>query len=192
MAEKEERKDWHHLLDLCSIFGVLLADQDGVYDPADPNDRLLLGLKGTMSEAELHTLKARMHQGLLHKARRGEVFNHPPIGYVKSPKGGFDLDPDAQVRGVVQLVFDQFERQGTVCGLLRYLVSNNILIPVRPHQGPQRGQRIRLPANSGRMRRDAWHPGHFIVSAMGSVSPQRQPARPGASFPRRAGSLPPS
>jgi DNA invertase Pin-like site-specific DNA recombinase len=87
-------KDWHQLLELCSIFRTLLADQDGVYDPTDYNDRLLLGLKGTMSEAELHILRSRMYQGLLNKARRGEVVNHAPIGYVKLPTGELALDPD--------------------------------------------------------------------------------------------------
>jgi DNA invertase Pin-like site-specific DNA recombinase len=77
-------KDWHQLLELCAIFRTLLADQDGLYDPTDYNDRLLLGLKGTMSEAELHILRSRMHQGLLNKAKRGEVFNHAPLGYIKS------------------------------------------------------------------------------------------------------------
>ena len=133
-------KDWHQLLDLCAIFQTLLADQDGVYDPTQYNDRLLLGLKGTMSEAEIHLLRNRMYEGLLHKARRGEVYNHPPIGYIKTPEGGFVLDPDAQVQGVVRLIFEQFERQGTVCGLLRYLVQHQILIPVRPHQRALRGQ----------------------------------------------------
>jgi DNA invertase Pin-like site-specific DNA recombinase len=133
-------KDWHQLLETCAIFGTLLADSDGVYDPCDYNDRLLLGLKGTISEAELHVLRARMYQGMLNKAKRGEAFNHPPIGYVKSPSGGFALDPDEQVQGVVRLLFEQFDRQGTVYGLLTYLVRQGIRIPVRPHAGEQRGQ----------------------------------------------------
>jgi DNA invertase Pin-like site-specific DNA recombinase len=91
------QQDWHQLLELCAIFRTLLADQDGLYDPTDYNDRLLLGLKGTMSEAELHVLRSRIYQGLLNKARRGEVFNHPPAGYVKLPTGAFALDPDEQV-----------------------------------------------------------------------------------------------
>jgi len=132
--------DWHHLLDLCAIFQTLLADQDGVYDPTQYNDRLLLGLKGTMSEAEVHLLRNRLYEGLLHKARRGEVYNHPPIGYVRSPGGGLALDPDEQVQGVVRLIFEQFERQGTVCGLLRYLVRHQVRVPVRPHRREQRGQ----------------------------------------------------
>jgi DNA invertase Pin-like site-specific DNA recombinase len=133
-------KDWHQLLELCAIFRTLLADQDGVYDPTDYNDRLLLGLKGTMSEAELHILRSRMYQGLLNKARRGEVYNHAPIGYVKLPTGEFALDPDEQVQAVVRLLFDAFDRQGTVQGLLRYLVRHAIRIPVRPHGGPHRGE----------------------------------------------------
>ena len=133
-------KDWHQLLELCAIFRTLLADQDGLYDPTDYNDRLLLGLKGTMSEAELHILRSRMYQGLLNKAKRGEVFNHAPIGYVKQLSGEFALDPDQQVQSVVRLIFDEFERQGTLHGLLRYLVHHGIRLPIRPHFGPNRGQ----------------------------------------------------
>jgi DNA invertase Pin-like site-specific DNA recombinase len=75
-------KDWHHLLEVCAIFGALLADQDGIYDPSDPNDRLLLGLKGQISELELHTIRSRLVRGKLNKARRGELFIHAPTGYV--------------------------------------------------------------------------------------------------------------
>jgi DNA invertase Pin-like site-specific DNA recombinase len=133
-------KDWHQLLDVCTIFQTLLADHDGVYDLTDYNDRLLLGIKGTINEAELHMMRIRMYEGMLNKARRGEAFGHPPIGYVKCPTGGFALDPDEQVQGVVRLLFEQFERQGTVCGLLRYLVQHNLRVPVRPPYGEQRGQ----------------------------------------------------
>jgi DNA invertase Pin-like site-specific DNA recombinase len=133
-------KDWHQLLEVCAIFQTLLADHDGVYDANDYNDRLLLGLKGTMNEAELHIMRIRLYEGMLNKARRGEAFGHPPIGYVKCPTGGFMLDPDEQVQSVVRLCFEQFARQGSTCGLLRYLVEHHILIPVRPHAGDQRGQ----------------------------------------------------
>ncbi len=93
-----------------------------------------------MSEAELHILRSRMYEGLLNKARRGEVYNHAPIGYVKLPAGAFALDPDEQVQAVVRLLVDEFDRQGTVQGLLRYLVRRGIRLPVRPHGGPDRGQ----------------------------------------------------
>lgn len=133
-------KDWHQLLELCAIFRTLLADQDGLYDPTDYNDRLLLGLKGTMSEAEVHILRSRMYKGLLNKARRGEVYNHPPAGYVKLPTGEFARDADEQVQSVLLLIFDQFDRQGTLNGLLHYLVRQGIRMPIRPHAGPNRGQ----------------------------------------------------
>jgi DNA invertase Pin-like site-specific DNA recombinase len=132
-------KDWHQLLELCAIFQTLLADQDGLYDPGDFNDRLLLGLKGTMSEAELHILKGRMLAGRRNKARRGELFNHAPIGFVRLPGAGMALDPDEQAQGVVRLVFDKFAELGTVSALLRYLVRNQIRLPVRPHFGANRG-----------------------------------------------------
>jgi DNA invertase Pin-like site-specific DNA recombinase len=131
--------DWAPLVRSCGLFRALLADHDGVYDPADFNDRLVLGLKGIMSEAELHFLRVRMHEGRLNKAKRGELFNHPAIGYVRVPGGGLALDPDEQARHVVGIVFDQFDRQGTLHGLLRYLVHHDIRLPVRPHFGPNRG-----------------------------------------------------
>jgi DNA invertase Pin-like site-specific DNA recombinase len=133
-------KDWHQLLELCARFRTLLADADGLYDPTDYNDRLLLGLKGTMSEAELHILKERMYQGKLNKARRGAMFNLPPIGYIKLPGGSFVIDPDEQVQAVVRLLFDEFDRQDTLHGLLRYLVHHKILIPVRARDKANQGQ----------------------------------------------------
>ena len=127
-------------MELCGIFHTLLADQDGLYDPTDHNDRLLLGLSGIMSEAELHILRGRMLAGARNKARRGELFNHAPIGYARVPGGGLMLDPDEQARDVVRLVFDKFDELGTVSGLLRYLVRNGIRLGVRPHFGPHKGE----------------------------------------------------
>lgn len=133
-------KDWHQLLELCAIFRTLLGDQDGLYDPTEFNDRLLLGLKGTMSEAELHVLKGRMFQGRLNKADRGELLTHPPIGYVLTPdKMSFEFDPDEQAQSVVHLVFAESSRQGTIYSLLRYLAQHGIKLPVRPLTGPERG-----------------------------------------------------
>jgi DNA invertase Pin-like site-specific DNA recombinase len=132
--------DWVPMVRSCGLFHALLGDYDGLYDPTDFNDRLLLGLKGIMSEAELHFLRARMHEGRLNKARRGELFNHPPTGYVREPGRGLALDPDEQARDVVRLVFDQFDRQGSLHGLLRYLVHHAVRLPIRPHFGPNRGK----------------------------------------------------
>lgn len=133
-------KDWHHLLEVCAIFGTILADQDGVYDPADPNDRLLLGLKGTMSTLELHTMRNRLEKGRLFKAQRGELFFDLPIGYVKVPSGGITLDPDEQVRAVVRLIFEKFAELRSVRAVLRYLWRQGIRLGIRPHDGPNRGQ----------------------------------------------------
>jgi DNA invertase Pin-like site-specific DNA recombinase len=139
-------KDWHHLLEVCGIFGTLLADQDGIYDPADPNDRLLLGLKGQISELELHTIRSRLVRGKLNKARRGELFINRPIGYVKTADGGLALDQDEQVRSVVRLIFDKFDELGTAHAVTRYLRQNHIRLGIRPHDGPNRGNLEWRPA----------------------------------------------
>src|SRR3954467_4292325 len=129
----------HQRLELCARFRVLLADADAVYDPADHNDRLLLGLHGMMSEAELHVLKERMYQGKPNKARRGALMGIPPIGYIRLASGEWAVDPDEQVQATVRLIFDQFDRETTLHGLLRYLAHHGIRIPVRPAGGPNRG-----------------------------------------------------
>lgn len=132
-------RDWHQLLELCSVFGTLLADADGIYDPRDHNDRLLLGLKGTMSEAELHVLQGRLRAGQLNKARRGDFFTHAPIGYVRT-EDGLAKDPDDQARQVVELLFEKFTELGAMTAVMKYLTTNNISIPVRDHRGPDKGQ----------------------------------------------------
>jgi DNA invertase Pin-like site-specific DNA recombinase len=132
-------KDWHQLLEVCALFGTLIADLDGVYDPAQYNDRLLLGLKGTMSEAELHILKQRMVQGKRNKAQRGELGFHVPIGYLRRPSGEVRFDPDEQVQQVVKLIFRKFEELSTLNAVLRYLVSHQIQIGVRVMSGLNKG-----------------------------------------------------
>ncbi len=133
-------RDWHQLLELCSLSGVLLADPDGVYDPGFYNDRLLLGLKGTMSEAELYLIRQRMLSGKLAKAERGELAIPLPIGYVRRPSGEVVLDPDEQAQHVVRLVFSTFARLGTLNAVLRYLVDHQVQLPVRAHSGPGKGE----------------------------------------------------
>jgi DNA invertase Pin-like site-specific DNA recombinase len=133
-------KDWHTLLEVCAIYRTLLGDTDGLYDPSQYNDRLLLGLKGTMSEAELHILKNRLLQGMWNKAQRGAVLNHAPLGYVRTLAGEFVIDPDEQVQMVVRLIFEQFGRRGSVNGLLRWLVRHAVKLPIRPHFGVDRGE----------------------------------------------------
>jgi DNA invertase Pin-like site-specific DNA recombinase len=132
-------KDWHQLLELCALFGTLIADLDGIYYPGQYNDRLLLGLKGTMSEAELHILKQRMYQGSLSKARRGELQFALPVGYVWDGAGQIQFDPDQQVQAVVRLLFRKVEELGTLGGLLRYLAQHQIQLGVRVREGPGKG-----------------------------------------------------
>lgn len=131
-------RDWHHLLEVCGLFRTLIADADGVYDPAQYNDRLLLGLKGTMSEAELHVLKGRLFQGKLSKARRGQLGGHTPIGYTRNSQGAVQFDPDEQVQDVVKLIFRKFEEFGTLNAVLQYLVRHDIKIGVRDHSRAHR------------------------------------------------------
>ena len=138
-------KDWHALLEVCAIYRTLLADADGLYDPSHYNDRLLLGLKGTMSEAELHILKSRLQMGMWNKAERGDIINHPPVGYIRSLSardgdGDFVIDPDEQVQSVVRLIFETFSRRGSLNGVLRWLVKHDVKLPIRPHFGSTRGE----------------------------------------------------
>lgn len=175
-------KDWHQLLEVCAVFHTLLADQDGLYDPTCYNDRLLLGLKGTLSEAELHILRGRLHEGRRNKARRGELFNHAPIGYVRRPSGELALDPDEQVQAVVRLLFDQFDRQRSIHGLLRYLVKHGIRLPVRPHSGANRGHLEWRRPNRETLQNLLHHPIYAGFYRWGhrAVDPRKQrPGRPG-------------
>src|SRR5215213_7051130 len=133
-------RDWHQLLEMCALFDTLIADADGLYDPGTYNDRLLLGLKGTMSEAELHILKGRMLEGRRAKAARGELVIGLPRGYVQRPSGEVTLDPDEQVRATIRLVFDVFERRRSVYAVLRYLVDHDIQLPDRVRGGPDKGE----------------------------------------------------
>ena len=133
-------RDWHQLLEVCALFGTLIADLDGIYDPSQYNDRLLLGLKGTMSEAELHILKQRMMQGKLNKARRGELLSRLPMGYVRRANGEVGFDPDEQVQVVVRLIFQKFEELGTVNGVLQYLAKHNIQMGMRVRGGLRKGE----------------------------------------------------
>jgi DNA invertase Pin-like site-specific DNA recombinase len=125
-------KDWHQLIDVCGIFNTLLCDQDAVYDPLDSNDRLLLGMRGAMSEYELVTLRNRLLRGSRNKAERGELFLHVPVGYLKTSSGEVVQEPDEQARGMVQLVFDKFEELASAYAVFRYFVANQLQLGFRP------------------------------------------------------------
>jgi DNA invertase Pin-like site-specific DNA recombinase len=130
--------DWHRLLEICALADTLILDEDGVYDPAHFNDRLLLGLKGTMSEAELHVLRARLQGGIRNKAKRGELFVRPPMGFVYS-NGSLILDPDQQVQQSVRLLFETFRRTASAMATVKYFAEQSLQFPRRVHSGPNKG-----------------------------------------------------
>jgi len=124
--------DWHRLLEICALTDTLILDEDGLYDPAHFNDRLLLGLKGTMSEAELHVMQARMRGGLLSKARRGELQVPLPVGFLYDPQGQVILDPDQQVQQSIRFLFQSFRRLGSAGAVVKAFRDAKLLFPHRP------------------------------------------------------------
>ncbi|WP_234836734.1 recombinase family protein [Sinorhizobium meliloti] len=125
--------DWQRLLEICALADTLILDEDGVYDPASFNDRLLLGLKGTMSEAELHVIKARLRGGILNKARRGEFRCPLPTGLVYDHSGNVALEPDMQVRETIVHFFETFSRVGSASQTVKAFRQEGILFPSRLH-----------------------------------------------------------
>lgn len=130
--------DWHRLLELCGIFETLIVDEDGIYDLGDFNDRLVLGLKGTMSEAELHYLHSRMVEGKRAKAKKGELRTPLPVGYVHDEDGGVIQDPDEEVREAVAALFRAFRKASTAYGAVRALADHPF--PKRAYGGVWAGQ----------------------------------------------------
>ena len=131
--------DWHRLLELCALSDTLILDEDGIYDPSHYNDHLVLGLKGTMSEAELHVLTARMRGGILNKVRRGEFALSLPVGFVYDEQSRVILDPDRQVQHSVRQLLEAFRRSGSVMGIVREFREKGLRFPVRSPNGPRPG-----------------------------------------------------
>jgi DNA invertase Pin-like site-specific DNA recombinase len=121
--------DWHRLIELCGLSHTLLADEDAIYDPRDPNDRLLLGVKGTLSEAELFTLRTRLYEGRWNKARKGLLHFPLPVGYVREPDGAWALDPDQQVRERLAYLFEAFRRLGVARQVVREFKQHGLDLP---------------------------------------------------------------
>lgn len=134
--------DWNRLLELCSLTRTLIIDQDGCYDPAQFNDQLLLGLKGTMSQAELHLIRARLYGAKLNKAKRGELHFPIPVGYVYDDQGSIAFDPDSQVCHTIHLLFSIFQKKKTAYAVVQYFGGNNILFPKRAYGGRWKGRLI--------------------------------------------------
>jgi DNA invertase Pin-like site-specific DNA recombinase len=132
--------DWHRLLEICALADTLILDEDGIYDPAHFNDRLLLGLKGAMSEAELHLLRARLIGGMMNKARRGELRCRLPIGFVYDGADHVTLDPDSQVQGAVRLFFETFRRVGSATATVKEFRQQKLRFPRRIMHGARKGE----------------------------------------------------
>jgi DNA invertase Pin-like site-specific DNA recombinase len=180
-------RDWYLLLDLAAVFGTLIADNDGVYDPRLYNDRLLLGLKGTMSEAELHLLRQRLDAGRMNQIKRGAYRQHLPAGYLRLPDGTVVKDPDDQVRHVLELVFAQFAQLGSINKVMRSLRKHTILLPRRPHAGPHAHELVWHVASEAALTQILTNPAYAGVFAYGrrQTDPSLQQAGRPATGRRR-------
>jgi DNA invertase Pin-like site-specific DNA recombinase len=132
--------DWHRLLEICAMSATLICDEDGLYDPSDFNDRLVLGLKGTMSEAELHFIRSRLRGGQLSKARRGELRMGLPVGLVYDPAGNVVLDPDTGVQEAIRHLLSTFARTGSARAVVAEFNKGGVLFPVRVRKGDHKGE----------------------------------------------------
>lgn len=134
--------DWHRLLEICALSQTLILDEDGLYDPTQFNDRLLLGLKGAMSEAELHVLRARLQGGIRNKARRGELKSPLPVGLVYDPQDRVVLDPDLQVQQALHTFFQAYERTGSAIATVKFFRRESLLFPRRLRRGLDKGRLV--------------------------------------------------
>jgi DNA invertase Pin-like site-specific DNA recombinase len=159
--------DWHRLLEICALTDTLILDEDGIYDPAHFNDRLLLGLKGTMSEAELHVLRARLQGGILNKARRGELFVRPPMGFVYTAEGKLILDPDQQIQHTLRMVFETFHRTGSALATVKAFRGQGLLFPRRIIRGPKKGDVLWGPLEHSHVLRVLHNPRYAGVFIFG-------------------------
>jgi DNA invertase Pin-like site-specific DNA recombinase len=132
--------DWHRLLELCALRDTLICDEDGLYDPGQVNDRLLLGLKGTISEAELHYIRARLQGGILAKAARGELRVRLPVGLVYDPAGRVCLDPDSGVQQALAHLFQTFQATGSATAVVKAFAAQGLKFPARHVTGPHAGE----------------------------------------------------
>ena len=159
--------DWHRLLEICALSRTLICDEDGLYDPADFNDRLLLGLKGTMSEAELHFIRARLQGGIISKARRGELPMPLPVGLVQDPAGKVVLDPDVGVQRALRHLFDTFARTGSARAVVQAFNRDGLLFPARVRFGERKGELVWSPLTHWRVLRTLHNPRYAGAFAYG-------------------------
>jgi DNA invertase Pin-like site-specific DNA recombinase/DNA-binding transcriptional regulator YiaG len=168
--------DWHRLLEICALSGTLICDEDGLYDPGEFNDRLLLGLKGTMSEAELHFIRARLRGGQLSKARRGELKMGLPVGLVYDPADKIVLDPDVSVRDAISHLFTVFARTGSARAVVAEFNTAGLRFPVRIRKGPHKGELAWEPLRHWRVLRTLHNPRYAGAFVYGQRREARNPA----------------
>lgn len=167
--------EWHRLLEICALTDTLILDEDGIYDPSHFNDRLLLGLKGTMSEAELHVLRARLQGGILNKARRGELKMSLPTGLVYDAADRVVRDPDRRVHDAVQLFFQVFERTSSASATMKYFRKEGLLFPTRLRSGPRSGEVIFTPLVHSRARSMLHNPRYAGAFVYGRTRTRQRP-----------------
>ncbi|MGH9304375.1 MAG: recombinase family protein, partial [Acidimicrobiales bacterium] len=167
--------DWHRLLEICALTDTLILDEDGLYNPAHFNDRLLLGLKGTMSEAELHVLRARLLGGQLAKASRGELEMRLPVGLVNDAAGRVVLDPDTQVQEAVRTFFDTFGRTGSATATVRAFREQGLLFPRRLVTGAHKGEVVWGPLLHSRALRLLKNPRYTGAFVYGRTQTRKLP-----------------
>jgi len=168
--------DWHRLLEICAMSGTLICDEDGLYDPGDFNDRLLLGLKGTMSEAELHFIRARLQGGILSKARRGELRTPLPVGLVYDPAGNVVLDPDTGVQRALAHLFATFQRTGSARAVVYAFNREALRFPTRPRSGPCKGELVWTELSHWRVLRALHNPRYAGAFVYGRKRTRKTPA----------------
>lgn len=168
--------DWHRLLEICALTGTLICDEDGLYDPGEFNDRLLLGLKGTMSEAELHFIRARLRGGQLSKARRGELKTGLPVGLVYDPSDKVVLDPDLSVREAISHLFMVFARTASARAVVAEFNTAALRFPVRIRKGPHKGELVWQPLRHWRVLRTLHNPRYAGAFVYGQRREVRNPA----------------
>jgi len=167
--------DWHRLLEICALTETLILDEDGVYDPAHFNDRLLLGLKGQMSEAEIYVMKARLHGGILSKALRGELPVPLPTGLVYDTQLKVQRDPDQQVQESFTFLFATFDRTGSATATMKAFRKNEVLFPRRVRKGPQKGALIWEPLHHQRVLQVLHNPRYAGAFVWGRRKERRLP-----------------
>jgi DNA invertase Pin-like site-specific DNA recombinase len=167
--------DWHRLLEICALTDTLILDEDGIYNPGDFNDRLLLGLKGTMSDAELHVLRARLRGGILNQARRGALKSPLPVGLVYDPAGNVVPDPDSQVRHSITHLFETFVRTGSASATVRYFRTQGLRFPRRPRAGSHKGELLWEPLRHWRVLRVLHNPRYAGAFCFGQTRTHKRP-----------------